>query len=64
MFLIVTLGLCAAAVAICMLYILNTFYVVRLTRKWSFKRVEELIIGFSALGMFLMIIWFLLDTSL
>ena len=64
MFLIVTLALCAAAVAICLLYILNTFYVVRLTRKWNFKRVEELVIGFSGLGMFLMIIWFLLDTSL
>ena len=64
MFLIVTLGFCSAAVAICLLYILNTFYVVRLTGRWGFKRVEELVIGFSALGMFLMIIWFLLDTSL
>ena len=64
MFLIVTLALCAAAVAICLLYILNTLYIVKLLGKWSFKRVEELVIGFSALGMFLMIIWFLLDTSL
>jgi hypothetical protein len=64
MFLMVTLALCAAAVAICLLYILNTLYVVRLTRKWTFRRVEELIIGFSCLTMFLMLIWFLLDTSL
>ena len=64
MFLIITLTLNAVAVCICLLYILNTLYVVRLLGKWSFKRVEELVIGFSALGMFLMIIWFLLDTSL
>lgn len=64
MFLMVTLALCAAAIAICLLYVMNTFYVVRLTRKWNFKRVEELVIGFSALGMFLMLFWFLIDTSM
>ena len=64
MFLIVTLALCAAAVAICLLYIMNVLYTVKLMGRWSFKRVEELVISFSGLGMFLMIIWFLLDTSL
>lgn len=64
MFLMVTLVLCAAAITVCLLYILNTFYIVRLTGRWCFQRVEELIIGFSALGMFLMIIWFLVDTSM
>ena len=64
MFLIVTIALCAAAVAICLLYIIQTFWVVRLTGRWGFQRIEELVIGFSGLGMFLMLLWFLLDTSL
>ena len=64
MFLIVTLALNAVAIAICLLYILNVLYAARLLRRWSFKRTEEMIIGLSALGCFLMLFYFLVDTSL
>ena len=64
MFLMITLALNAAAISLCLLYIMNVMYTAKIMNRWNFKRTEEMIIGVSALSAFLMMFYFLIDTSL
>lgn len=54
---------CSFSIVLCLWYMAIGLYTAKLNNCWNWRRTEEMVIGFTALCIFLAIIWVILDIA-